>query len=236
MKNSLCALVGASLCIATTAQAVEVTGGSVQLKYSAFTEETDFDRVNIEGSLEIGFNRSFSTQIDLGHNNFGVTDADGTNFGLHGIYHVNETTSLGAFYTREDIENTDLDFFGVEAGFELGAFDFEGYVGSVDGEGDSETAFGLGGRYGFGSGFGVSLDYEDVGDSDVASLSTTTITLDKDVGENLNLFVELGSAEVESAGFSESEAFVGIGGRYVFGADRGATFKQRGLLRIIPGL
>ena len=62
------------------------------------------------------------------------------------------------------------------------------------------------------------------------------IKLDKDVGENLNLFVELGSAEVQAARVSDSEAFVGIGGRYVFGADRGATFRQRGLLRIIPGL
>ncbi|WP_147106376.1 porin [Tateyamaria sp. syn59] len=235
MNKMISAVLGVTLPLAGTAQAVEITGGSVQLKYSAFTEETDLDRINLEGSMEIGFNRSFSTQIDIGHNNFGETDLDGTNLGLHGIYHLNDTTSLGAFYTREDVENVDIDIYGVEAGFETGAFAIEGFLGQADAENEDETIFGFEGRYAFNSGIGLSLGYEDIGSGSTVNVATTTIRVDRDVTSNLNLFAEIGQTSFDTAIGDLDETFVGIGGRIVFGAERGATFNQRGLLRILPG-
>ncbi|WP_299699189.1 hypothetical protein [uncultured Tateyamaria sp.] len=235
MKYVLSAVLGVTLPIASAAQAVEITGGSVQLKYSAFTEETDLNRVNLEGSMEIGFTQSFSTQIDLGHNSFGETNLDGTNFGLHGIYHLNDTTSLGVFYTREDVEDVDVDIFGIEAGLEMGAFELEGFLGQLDAENEDETIFGFEGRYELNSGIGLSLGYEDVGSSSTANVATTTLRVDRDVTSNLNLFAEIGSTSFDTNIGDADETFVGIGGRYVFGAERGATFNQRGLLRILPG-
>lgn len=236
MKYLISAVLGVTLPIASAAQAVEVTGGSVQLKYSAFEDDTDLNRGNLEGSMEIGFAQSFSTQIDLGHNSFGETDIDGTNIGLHAIYHLNDSTSLGAFYTREDVEDADADIFGIEAGFETGAFEVEGFLGQLDAENEDETIFGFEGRYQLNSGLGLSLGYEDVGSSSTVNVATTTLRIDRDVTSNLNLFAEIGSTSIDTNIGDADETFVGIGGRYVFGAERGATFNQRGLLRIIPGL
>ncbi|WP_415920987.1 porin [Tateyamaria sp. SN6-1] len=235
MKYLSIALLGATLPVSALAQQVQVTGGSLQLKYSTFADETDLSRLNIEGSVEIGFSRAFSVQVDLGYNDFDLSDVDTSNIGLHGIYHVSEDLSLGAFYVREDVEDIDFDLVGIEAGYETGKFAFEGYIASFDIDNDGETVIGVAGRYGFDNGLGLGLRHEDAGSDSTASIATTTITLDKDVTETVNLFLEVGSTDFDALGGSASETFVGVGGKIVFGAERGATFDQRGLFRLIPG-
>lgn len=236
MKSAFFACVSAALCTVTSVNAMEVTGGSIELKYSAFTNETDFDRLSIEGSVEVGFSQNFSLQIDLGHRDFGASDIDATNYALHGIYHVNEALSLGAFVGRDDIEDADVDVYGIEAGYEVGTWDFEGYLASLEAEGEDELLIGLGGRYEFASGLGLSLGFANIGDNDLIDVTTTALKIDKDVNPNFNLFAEIGTVTVDVTGQDETEPFVGIGAEFVFGAERGATFEQRGLSRLLPGL
>ncbi|MEM5542095.1 hypothetical protein WNY61_05035 [Sulfitobacter sp. AS92] len=220
---------------ATTAQAVEVTGGSVGLSYSAFTDDTDFNRLGLEGSVEFGFNQNLSLQLDAGYNDFDISGIDSHTLGLHGIYHADEAMSFGAFYTREDVEGDDLDIVGVEAGYEMLAWEFEGYLGNVDFDGGDGTIGGLKARYETPTGLGVTGSY-DHADSSVIDGSRFAVRLDRDVSPMANLFVEIGSAKLDVGGLSDSEPFVGLGGTIAFGAERGATFEQRGFSRLIPGL
>jgi len=220
---------------ATTAQAVEVTGGSAGLSYSAFTEDTDVSRLGLEGSVELGFNRTLGLQFDAGYNDFNATGIDSNTLGLHGLYHLNEATSFGAFYVREDVEGVDLDILGVEAGYEVLNWDIEGYVADIDSDGGDGTMGGVKARYQMASGLGLTGAY-DRAESGGDDLSRFAVRLDRDVSPNGNLYLEVGTARAEAGGISDSEPFVGLGGKITFGAERGATFEQRGLTRLIPGL
>lgn len=236
MKILSLAVLGATILSAQHAQAFEFTGGSVALSYSAFTEDTDVSRLGIEGSVEMAFNRNVSLQVDLGYNDFNATGFDTTTLGFHGIYHLSDETSLGAFYANEDASNAgDVDIFGIEAGHETGQYEFEGYLARLNGDGSNADMIGVMGRYEFANELGVTGSYDYV-DVEGTKLSKLAVRLDRDVSPNVNLFVELGSAKANGGGLSGSEPFVGLGGKYVFGAQRGATFGQRGFTRILPGL
>ncbi|NUH66206.1 hypothetical protein HTT03_13005 [Sulfitobacter sp. S0837] len=220
---------------AGTAQAIEVTGGSVGLSYSAFADDTDFNRWGLEGAMELGFTRDFSMQIDAAYHDFDWTDIDSTLLGLHGIYHMNDATSFGVFFTREDAEGAEADILGVELGHEVQDWEFEGYLADVDTDAGDATLGGVLARYEMSEGFGLTGSY-DRGEADGNDLSRFAIRLDRDVSMTTNLFVEVGSAKADVAGARGSEPFVGLGGTMNFGADRGTTFNQRGLARLIPGL
>ncbi|UWR24130.1 porin [Sulfitobacter sp. S190] len=233
------ALAGALLLSATAAHAVEVTGGSIKLGFSAFTEDTSVNALSIEGSIEAAFNRSFSVQADLGFHDFGETDVDSHNLSLHAIYHVNDTTSFGAFYTAEDIEGADLDLFGVEAGYEMDRLEFEGYFGTGDFDDASDVdgdIFGASARYEFENGLGLTGSFDSFDVDNAFDLTRVAIKLDLDVTDQVNLYLEVGSADIDVDGISASETFVGLGGKIAFGAERGATFEQRGISRLLPGL
>jgi hypothetical protein len=235
MNKTMLAALGAALFCAQSAGAVEVTGGSIGLSYSAFTANSDVNRLGIEGAVEFAFNRNISMQADIGHQSFGATGVDSTTLGLHGIFHLDDQTSFGAFYVNENADLGDVDTFGLEAGYEVGQFEAEGYLSSADDGVDTFAIYGVSGRYEMPNTLGVTGAY-DRADDDSAELSRLSIKLDRDVSPAVNLFVEVGTARTTSAGVSDTNTFVGIGGKYVFGAERGATFEQRGFLRLLPGL
>jgi len=235
MKFLPLAIFGVTYLWMQTAQAVEVTGGSVGLSFSAFAEETSVNRVAVDGSVELGFNRNISVQIDLAYSDFNFTGLNTTTLGLHGIYHLSDTTSLGAFYVNED-ENGggDLDIFGVEAGHDAGQFEVEGYLARVNGGGADGDMLGVSARYELPTALGVSGSYDRVSGSG-ADFRKFAVQLDRDVSPSVNLYAEVGTARLNVAGLTDSEPFVGLGGKFVFGAQRGATFGQRGFTRILPG-
>ena len=234
MKRTVAALCGATLLCANAAQAVEITGGSVELSYSSFASESSVRQIGIEGSMEIGFTQNFSAQVDLTHHKFNTSGEDITTIATHVIYHMNDVTSFGAFYAIEDTAKGEFDYYGIEAGHEIGLFEFEGYIGRADAKAVDADVAGISARYGFADTFGVtgSYDYIDLTGSD---LSTATLRIDRDVSDNVNLFVEVGSARANAGGLSGSEGFVGLGGKYTFGAERGATFNTRGIATLLPG-
>ncbi|MEX3315827.1 hypothetical protein [Sulfitobacter sp. PS-8MA] len=219
---------------ATTAQAVEMTGGSVGLTYSTFTDETDLNRVGLEGSVELGFPRNFSLQIDAAYHDFDWVNAESTLLGLHGIYHMNAATSFGLFYTREKFEGEEADIAGVEVAHEIQDWRFEGYIADTDSI-TGGTFGGVQARYEMSQGFGLT-GYFDRSEANNGDLTRFAVRLDRDVSPSTNLFIEVGSAEADFGSGSETEPFVALGGKIMFGADRSTTFEQRGLARLIPGL
>ncbi len=235
MRISNYAAIAAGLLFASGASAAEIAGGSLKLSYSAFADDTSVSRLGVEGSIEVAFNQQFSTQLDLGYQSFGETDIDEFSYGLHAIYHLDSATSIGAFYAREELEGADLDLYGIEAGYETGQWEFEGNLGRTSTNGDDATVFGGFARYEFANQLGLTGSYDqiEIGDLDVSRIA---LKLDRDVSPSVNLFLEVGSADVDVGSASTSEVFVGLGGKIAFGAERGVTFEQRGLLRLIPGL
>jgi len=239
MKNTKFTIVSIALMatttLATNATAAELVGGSIQLEYSAFTEDTDFSRLGLEGSLELAFTRDFSIQADLGYQSFDFSDLDSNVFGLHAVYHLNDDTSLGAFYTKDDSDIGDLDIVGVEVGHEFSEVEFEAYLARGEADLFDATMFGISGRYEFDNALGITGSFDRV-DEGVLDANLLAVSLDRDVSSNVNLFVKVGYADASIAGLgTDSETYVGIGGKIAFGAERGATFEQRGLSSLIPG-
>lgn len=235
MKIHVLALVGATLCVSHAAHAVEVTGGSIGLSYSGFTDDLDVNRLGLEGSVELGWTQNWSTQLDLAFNRFDASGADTNSLGVHTIYHLNEATSFGLFYTLENGDGDDVDIVGLEAGHEFGTWDVEGFFGKADSAGaGSANIFGLMGRTELQNGYGFAAEYQsvDVGGIDIERVS---VRVDRDLNPSTNLFVAVGMARVSAGAVSGSEPFVGFGGSYRFGAERGATFKVRNVSRILPG-
>tara|TARA_R110002094_G_scaffold171525_1_gene153476 strand:- start:907 stop:1626 length:720 start_codon:yes stop_codon:yes gene_type:complete len=239
MKTLLGILLGAVIASASALKAGEFTGGSIGVSYSAFTQDGDFDHLSLEGSAEFAFGRQFSGQFDVGSDRFGASDLEALTLGVHGIYHLTDVTSLGAFYTREDVEfqgaSSDVNIYGVEARHDAGQLSFAGFLGYAETQVDDGGVWGLATRYTMANDIGVSGLYEHI---DVNGLEggKVALRLDGDVSANLNMFVEVGSAKARAFGVWDSEPYVGLGGKLLLGPNRGATFEQRGLSRVLPGL
>lgn len=229
-------LLGTSAVTAHSAAAFELTGGEFSLGYSAFTDETDFNALALEGAIELGFSRNFSTQLNLAHYSLGFVDENVTNATVHAIYHANEALSLGAFFGREEIEGESVDFYGIEGGVEFTKYDLEAYIGKSNDLDVDVTVFGIETAYDVNNLFslGASYDYVDF-DGDV-SIDRFALKASYAATDSVSIYGELGSFGAEAFGLEGSESFFGIGAEFTFGAERGATFGERGLFHIVPGL
>ncbi|MBY6137956.1 hypothetical protein KUV26_00730 [Leisingera daeponensis] len=225
----------AAAAMAGSLQAAEITGGSFDLSTSAFADDTDFARKAVGGALELGFSRGFSTQLDLFYADFNATRLEGANATLHGIAHVSDSTSLGLFYGVEEAGNDEYDFYGIEAGHEFGFADAEFYLGEGDDGAISGTIAGIAIRKDVTSQFTINagLDHLDLGSIDLTRIAAGA---EYDIGEGAKFYGELGSLNADAQNLSGNEAFVGIGFKWDFGANRGTTFGRRGLVSKLPGL
>jgi hypothetical protein len=225
--------------MATPAVALEVSGGDVNLKYSTFIQkifDTRLDAFSIDGAIELGFNKNFAAQLDLAYYSFGATDTNGNNAVLHGIYHLNDDASFGAFYGQDDFEGFDTDFYGIEAGYEKGRFEVEGYISAGEESGIDGTVYGVYGAYDITNGFDLTGALEKADFDGGVSLARYEIGVRYNAAPSTAFTATIGSANGDVLGASGSESFVTVGAEFTIGAERGATFGRRGLLRLIPGL
>jgi hypothetical protein len=228
------ALTVAFLLAASSAQAFEVTGGSIALGYSGFTDNllSDVDKTTLGGQIEVGFSRDFSMQADLGFMNYGFSDFDAHNFGLHGIYHLSDTTSLGGFVGRDTIESEDLSIYGVEVGHQAGPLGLEAYLSIADAGVEDGTVYGLRAAYGITDSTEIGLRYDHI-NIDGLGASRLSVAGEFALSSGFAVTGEIGSADIDDSG---SEGFFAIGAKFNFGANRGATFNQRSVLDLLPGL
>jgi hypothetical protein len=225
------------------AYAFEITGGDLRLGYSAFTDEVlgeDLGKTALEGSVEFGFDRYIALQFDLGLQDFKLAEKSGNNLAVHVLHHMNEDTSVGLFVGRDKISSIEADYYGIEAGYEAHNFEFEAYLSTGD---VSEPSLGSSdvNIVGVSGAFDVSPSLKLTGavhhadfDGD-DSASRFEVGIQYAASDHLALVASVGSAEGDIYGSSASENFFAVGAELTFGANRGATFGQRGLLRLIPG-
>ncbi|PPB80847.1 hypothetical protein LV82_01580 [Albidovulum inexpectatum] len=218
---------------AGAAWSAEVTGGEFRLNYSTFTGSPmdQLDATSISGAIEVGIARQFAVQGDAGLVNFGYSGADSSWFTLHGIHHVNESTSLGAFVGREELEGEGSTYYGIEIGQEFGQLKGEAYLATFEESGEDSTLFGMGADYAVNDSFSFGLSHDRL---DIAGEAAHRTALRGAYAMgNASVTAEIGSRQINGIG---SETFVGIRFKTTFGAARGATFDRRSLTSLIPGL
>ena len=237
MKPTAFYVAAASLALmAAPASAFEVTGGELELTYSAFEEDSDFSRTSLEGSLEAAFSRSVAAQVDLGGYKFNFVDDEATNATVHAIYHANDAASFGIFYGQDSLDGESTDFYGLEAGHEFEGVDIEAYVATGEEADVDGTVIGINGVIALNDRFDIGASYDTADFDGDVSLNRFAVTGTAHVTDNMGVFAEVGSLEGEVAGLSDSELFFGVGAEVTFGAKRGSTFGQRGLAHLVPGL
>ncbi|NPD13857.1 hypothetical protein HOY34_01420 [Xinfangfangia sp. D13-10-4-6] len=235
MKNTFVSIISACvISAASAAGAAEFVGGTISLSYSGLADSdlNEINKTSLNGRVQVGFSREFSIQAGLGQTWLGLSDFDSTSLDLHGIYHLSESSSVGAFFGRDEIEGYGANFAGLEAGHKVGQFGGEAYIAHAKDGDSSGNLYGIRAAYDLSDygNIGARFDQIDIEGFDVSRLSLT--------GEfkptpGFSLTAEVGSAKFDSLG---SEMFVGVGLNVHFGANNGTTFDKRSLLDILPGL
>ncbi len=227
---------------ASHAQAIEVTGGYLDLGYRTFTDTDLGDAFNLNGSGELAFNRAFSAQLDLGGYRFQDLGENTTNWTLHANWHTSKNASFGAFFGQESIDSLDVEFYGLETGFDAGPAEVEGYIArqqlsdfsDIDGNmfGVSVTAD-LNDKWEFTASYDLLNDVVGALDFYLFALGANYAASD-----NAEVYGILGVAHISSPIVSGSsyEAYIGVGVRMNFGNERGTTFGRRGVFDKLPGL
>jgi hypothetical protein len=234
MKNVVAAAFAGAFMVAP-AFATEITGGSVDIQYARANNDLNPSRFMAAASMEVGFDRSFGTQLDIAGYHFGAIGETGYTGTIHGIYHVNEYASIGAFVGRDKLASEGMTYFGIEAGFELDRFSSEIHYTRGDMYDVKGDIFGIDFAVGFNNNLtvGASIDMLDV--AGAAGSDKLALELDYEVSPNTKLYGEIGTADASVLGFNlGSETFVGVGAKFNLGASRGSTFDRRGLVNFIP--
>lgn len=219
--------------------AMELNGGDLNVNYSWFDQkfgDETVDTFSFDGAVEVGFNQNFAAQLDLGRYSFGLIDERGTNIALHGIYHLNDSTALGAFYGSDDLMSESADFYGIEAVHDTDQFSVEAYFSTEEDQGVDANIYGILGSVGATENiaFTGSLEKADF-DGDV-ELSKYAIGVRFSANPQAAFTASIGTFKGEAFGLSGSETFFSLGAEFKFGQKAGATFGRRGLLKLIPGL
>lgn len=233
MKHSILPSAVAVLFSAGFASAQEFKG-DFTLGYSAFTEESSFNHVFGEGAFEFGLSERASVQVDLGLHGFGVSNVEGANFVLHGIYDVHPQGSAGLFLGLEEIDGDSIDFYGLEYGQSFGSGGFEAYIARGEDAGVTGTVAGVAGSFAVTDSFGLGVKVDNVDFDGALDVTRFGVKGSYGLGQGSSVYAEVGSVRVDALGVSGSEGFVGLGVTIQMGEDR-ATFGGRGLMNLLPG-
>ena len=148
--------------VAAPVFAQEFTGGELGFEYNQLIDNDEIDGTNYYAGAEMAFNRDFSVGFNIANLDFSGEDTSAT---LHGIYHMNDTTSLGVFVAGGDNDTTS---YGIEGGTELFGGDIGGYIGQIQVDDEDALIFGLSSNTPLGASFTVFTDFDIVADEDVA--------------------------------------------------------------------
>ncbi|WP_170329962.1 porin [Ruegeria arenilitoris] len=242
MKNVFIYCVLTASISTTAAHAVEVTGGYLDLGYSTFTDSDFGNAFNLNGSGELAFSRSFSTQLDLGGYRFQDADENVSSWTLHANLHTSVSASLGAYYGRDYVDGPDLEFYGIEACFDAGPAEVEAYLGRqqvVDFSDVDGTLFGIAVSTDVSDQWQFTLSYDLIDDLyGLLDYDLYTLGADYYVLDNTIIYGNLGVAHISTpiASGSTNEAYVAVGVRMNLGNKRGTTFNRRGVVDKLPGL
>ncbi|MDC0115855.1 hypothetical protein OAH97_00050 [Octadecabacter sp.] len=220
--QAVCAAIGLAA-ISTSASAQGITGGELTIDGFGFNQGNNDGIVNYSGALEFGINRNFSIAGDVAFYDFSFFDDDVTNFTLHGIYHLDDSRSIGLLVGNDREDGDGTTFFGLEGGLDSNQLTLEGYAAVYDNSSD-DIVLEVSGDYqltGAVSAIGT-FGYGDIGNDDITRISGG---VEYAFQTGPSLYAEIGHINTDGA---DSE-FIGLGAKIEFGAARGTTFDRRGI-------
>ena len=235
MKNHiLAAVILAAAAGSAQAQGFGFSGGEISAEALAYSDSRDIGKTAYSGALEFGITQHISVAVDLGFYGLQTLDLQADTATIHGIYQLNETVSLGAFYGQDTLDGDDARLFGIEGGTEFGAAAVEGYFAKLDGAGDNATLLGVSGTYGFSQSISAlgSFNIADLGD---ASSNRLALGGQYTIANGPDLWAEIGTVKIDDGVISSDDTFISIGARIEFGAARGTTFGRRSLFETASG-
>lgn len=228
MTRFLTGAVCAAALFAAPAFSQAINGGDVTLGYATIGgDDATLSATGLAGSVEYGFSRDWAVQGDLT-----IAEYDGgdlKSLGVHGIYHLSDTMSVGGFVALDDDTGINSNWLGVEAGREFGNADVEGYLSFGEIGGDKVIQFGAEGGLHISQRLELELSMDIVSD-DFATFTRYELEGNFDVTDTLSLDLGVGTSGAQIGSLTGDETFVGLGVTYnIGGADRGATFERRGI-------
>lgn len=236
------AIAAALLATVTSASAFEFTGSSIGVEYSRFNAKgldendnpTRLERVSVTGSASFNITPTIGAQVDTGSHELGLLDENIKNFGLHGYYNLSDTSAAGAFVTHESNSGGSVNLVGLEYMREMETIDFEVFAAKANDGDETVTAFGGSGRYAMSDRFGLLFD---VSQTKIDTLKMTNLSVGTDfkVSEMTSIYLNSGSAALDTEDGSSTEGFLAVGAKFSFGPKNGSTFKNRSILGNFPG-
>lgn len=216
--------------LSTAATAQGFSGGELTIDATQFSAGSDPTSVNYSGALEYSINRNISVAGAVSIYDYSLLADTITNVTLHGIYHVNDQASVGAFVGQDSVGGAHSSFAGIEGGYEMGQFEVEGYLAFYD-NADNSSVLGVSGAYQFNDQFAAIADFG-VGEFGFDDVTRVSAGAEYTFNGGPSLYAELGNINSDIA----DSRFIGIGASIEFGADRGTTFDRRGVFETInPG-
>ena len=227
-------LLASTLVLSASMASAQVTGGYLGVEVLAYSEDDNDASVNYSGGLEYAFNRNWSIAADIASYDQGLLSGDGGNLTLHVMYHLNEEATIGLFRAADGVDNTTdaaQGLTGIEAGYELGRIEGEGFLAFYDDEDDSDniaslsgsTLFGASGEYAITDQISANAAIGFLS-SDVEDVTSFSAGASYTFNAGPSLYAEIGQINNED---SDDSTFVGLGASVAFGADRGTTFGIR---------
>jgi len=217
--------------MASPALAQGFTGGDLRIDAYSYSEGDDFGAVNYSGGLEYALNRQFSVALEASSYDFGILSSSVTNITMHGIYRLNDGTSVGLFLGNESADgDDDLMLYGLEADYGSGPIELEGYFAIYDDDGSSNV-LGANGSYRFTNNIAAIAN---IGIADVDGVSMNRISAGAEYSFDAgpSVYAEVGSLSIGDT----DDTFIGLGASIEFGANGGTTFDRRGIFAsVIPG-
>lgn len=220
--------------LAGAAAAQEFKGAEVSGEILSFSDDDDtISQTTYRASLEAGVFGGFGVAADLSFYDFGESDSV-RGVTLHALYDALQFATLGAFYTRETLDDVDADTFGLEAGRSFGAFGVEAYAGfGSDDNDDDHQIFGLDGTVDVGANVSIT-GAAALLKLDNADISRIAVGGEYRFGNGPVAYAEIGRVDSDAA--DSGENYIGLGARIAIGPNAGTTFEPRGITEVLSGL
>lgn len=229
MSKKVTAIAGVLACFGMqAAMAQSLVGGSISYEYRKYEDQQSHGALAMSG--ELALSRNFSIQGDLGYQLVGRGAGGSLRYSssaaLHGIYHINNNASVGAFVGRTFTGNG-ATIYGLEVGGENGQFHGEAAVSWVDSTFDS-TSFELDLGYDLTEQLTVrgGLIYSDVKNS--GSLRVTELGADYAFNDSFSIGGSFGARTQDNKTAPDvTQNYFALTAEMKVGSSRGATFERR---------
>ncbi len=209
------------------------SGAELGIEFTDGTDVEDIGGISYSGAVEAEVGYGISVALGATAYNYDVGEDSISNLTLHGIYAIDNATSLGFFIGQDNLDSESSDLFGAEFAYDFGLGDFEAYVGrATDSADDDVTLFGVGGTYDLGSGFsfGGTIDRFS---GDGFSASALELGGYYTLAQGPRFGVTFGQSNLDSGSTDVSENFFGLQASVAIGPNGGTTFGRRGIYEVI---